>query len=498
MHTYYSQHQQARGQNSCGAKRRNSVASTEQLAKNAASLQSVLWRGDGLPAVFDAGKKKNGPAPSIAGDILKKRAAKFSACTGPGIRYRMPTSAHLQELVSSGIVDEEIIYSRVRRLLERMNKEGHIISWSTVDVDVIMDEIFIGSGMIDQVKYENYLDPDQRAQVYRSVFDAFVTPRVEDQGKLQSAMKSVAGTAQEVSGDAEGLQAVFGSKWDTAQQNYTLIHDQLNALSEDIEGHVTTDYNLDAQIVRLDGWANFKEQHLHLLSDVVSNPESVRAKTTLVHETSHLAKEEIDDHGYYGSEGFVSVPEEIKYVNAAHYEELPLRVWGASKYPNVVFTPGVDETGEQVSLETEVRHSGVNYLRKAWDAAVDVENLLKSARWDQLSGLTVDQDVLDRLLEVSPLMDLTLHEQQGAAPNITQLDVTTSESVARIMILLQMWVMALPFTPPLGPFESHEAEVEFTGQVMIDQAIEAYGALLDDPVRDRLLVDWLFDNYRNI
>nr|WP_319493669.1 hypothetical protein [uncultured Desulfobacter sp.] len=412
----------------------------------------------------------------------------------------MPPTADIQAILASGTVDEAIVHTRVRRLLERMNREGRLSGGMTyASIDPVMDEIFPASGVFDQTAYESYINPIDRTMVYHSVRDASTTPRAADQADLRNAMLSAASTAQTVATDEAGLRAVFGpTEWATAQVNYGLIHDRLTAISADINNRITTDYNLDAQEIFLGGWANFNSQHIHLLSRVVSDPLTGESKATLLHEAAHLAAASIDDHAYYGTIGFEAKEHPIKIANAAHYEELPRRIWKVSRYPGETFRPGVTSSGAPLTTDDQIRAGGTQYYRRAWDAAADFDDLIKQARRDQLDGTALGSSTVNRLLEVSPLMDLLLHEQPTSPPEITRLDVTTSESIVRAMRMARDHIGTVAYSMPMGPFPSPADEIAAGVHMIVDAAMANYGGLLGNATRDRQLMDWLYNHYRNV
>jgi hypothetical protein len=415
-------------------------------------------------------------------------------------KWRIPPSADLQAMLTAGTVDEAVVRSRVRRLLDRMNREGRLrVTATLADIGPVLDEIFPAPGFLDQAAYDRYIDPADRTMVYYSVREASTPPHAADRSDLRNAMLSAAATAQSVATDEAGLRSVFGSaKWTTAQNNYRLIHARLTALSADIENSITTDYNLDAQETFLGGWASFGSQHMHLLSEVVADPLTAESKATLLHEAAHLAAPTIDDHVYYGSPGFEAADHATKINNAAHYEELPRRIWGASRYSGLTFTPGVSSSGAPLTTEERIRAGGVEYYRRVWDAAADFDDLIKQIRRDQLDGTISGASTEARLLEVSPLMDLTLHEQMMSPVDITQLDVTTSESVVRAMSMAGDHVESLTNVIPMGPFLSAADEIAAGVNLAVDAGMAAYGGLLGDATRDRQLVDWLHSHYRSV
>lgn len=69
----------------------------------------------------------------------------------PDARWRVPPSADLQALLTSGTVDEAVVHSRVHRLLDRMNREGRLSGNTTYgDIGPVMNEIFSSPGVLDQ------------------------------------------------------------------------------------------------------------------------------------------------------------------------------------------------------------------------------------------------------------------------------------------------------------------------------------------------------------
>jgi len=409
-----------------------------------------------------------------------------------------------------------------------MYREGRLYSFTssvdsdmTTDIDTAMAAIFPSPGYLDQAAFERYIDPSDRKMVYESVDDSYTTPDAKDHAKLKKGLEAAAATAGTVANDKTGLEAVFGNGkrpvltmgklWSfpsitnekyvtTAQQNYRTIQGRLNYLATTIDTNISTDYNLDSQETFLGGWAAYDDQKLFIMSTVVSDPETPRSKTILLHEAAHLSNSDIKDYVYYGTSGYESAEEETKINNAAHYEELPRRDWGVSKYAGKTFTPGVSGSGKTTTTEEKVKNETVNYYRMAWDAAVTVHDLLKYVYIQQADGESLGDTWLEevktlaRLLEVSQLMDLTLHEQSKVPPQITLLDVTTAESIARGVGLVEGYVKQFPD----GTVPDLAMTVRYAVSLSVDDALAAYGGLLGDAARDRKLVDWLHDHYKNV
>jgi hypothetical protein len=403
-----------------------------------------------------------------------------------------------------------------------MNREGRLkVNESIADISEVMYEIFPSPAHIDQAAFERYIDPANRKMVYQSVQEANTTPRENDRENLKRGLESAAGTAGEVANDNAGLEAVFGTgryfdvtmrkiwglptvkaeKYVTiAQQNYRKIRVKLNELADSIDSNITIDYNLDAEETFLGGGAVYAKQHVYLMSDIVKNPFKASSKATLLHEAAHLSDPDIKDYGYYGSPGFEAAAGETKINNAAHYEELPQRMWGTSFYRNQSFRPGISSSGKHCTREDKIRQEATDYYRKAWDAAVDVHYRLKQIHLQQLSGKFSKVDWLFQvqmaalLTEVSILMDLTLHKQKTWPPEITLLDITTAESITRGISWAKKYVKQLP----LETLPEVDAIAPIISSWSVDKAMAAYGGLLGDAKRDRKLVDWLHDHYKKI
>ena len=303
--------------------------------------------------------------------------------------------------------------------------------------------------------------------------------------------------------DTAGLADVFGSKAAIAKSRYGKAKTALANAIKNADTAMDTDYNRDDPQVGLGGWANFASQHIHLTGDVAEVTDRDDAIITLIHESCHLADPHVDDLGYYGSDGFEAMEESEKVNNAAHYEELPARYLGRSLYhirdPNdkTKFLPGFQKFvpkqtsgGHKVTFEDEVRRAASEYLRKAWDAAVDAHQFVReSARLIQAKPA---DRVFDKrkssLLQMSKMMKLTIHQQKPKPTTVTVLDVALSEGVAHATIAIQDNAAKQPV-----PTKVKKAAAVRT---VIDGAIAGYGELTGNAADDRKLIDWLVKHYR--
>lgn len=428
------------------------------------------------------------------------RRLDFSEITRPPstARLRVPSSAELQGMLSSGSVNEAVVLSRVRKLLERMYREDRLkIKKHAIDLDQVIKELFPLPGVLDKKAYERYIDTADRKMVYKAVQDAFTTPHSDQQPDLKKGFAAAADMAKKVSGDSKGLKRVFGSKSDEAKSNYESIQNKLKDLTAKIGSEsITTDYNGDSEESHVGGWAS--NQHLHLSQMAVSDPLLPRSKRTFIHEAAHLANEKIGDiGGYMGSTEFVLAEETTKLNNAAHYEVLPCVQWEKScPYKNKVFKPA---SVNPPSADEQVKAAAEKYCDHALDAALDFFVLMKEVYTKQsvYNKDELTQKMMNRpMLTVSRLMELTLHKQKYP-PTITLLDVATVESVARIVGFAIKKVVA-PETAPDPSAPGFEKSLEKAAKKAAEKALVDVGGILGDPARDIKLLTWLHDHYQRI
>ena len=417
-----------------------------------------------------------------------------ASLTQPGVRFRVPTFNSVKAAYTDKAlkIPEAVIKGRITQLLERMEKDGRLKTKDSVPT--IITKIFPAPGKIDETEFNNALDVADRSVIYKDVFDANTTVKPPEKAKLNTAIKDSIALIKKVEGDAAGLTAVFGTKSATAKVNYGKAHSALDTASKDMASHISTDYNLDDPEVGLGGWANFSSQHMHLLLEVVKVTDPGDTKITLIHEASHLANSSVKDEGYYDSQGFEAMTEDEKLGNAAHYEELPHRELGTSKFPGATFTPGVKVGGGVVTQEDRVKRGASEFMRKAWDAAVDTHSFIRGLRLAYLKGnaaaFTTHQAII---MEISKLMDLSVHEQAVGKALITTLDVTLSESVARAVAQISNLVDSVPFPSPVGALTDAELRDK-----IVAEAVTEYGNLLKDASRDKVLLGWFFAHYEEL
>jgi hypothetical protein len=150
------------------------------------------------------------------------------------------------------------------------------------------------------------------------------------------------------------------------------------------------------------------------------------------------------------------------------------------------------KSGGAVTFEDEVRTEATDYLRKAWDKAVDVHQFLRNIRKDIEGGSTASFTAKKaRVLEVSKLEHLTIHDQ-APPTTINVNDIALSEGAAHATVLIKKEVpkQAVP-AAPVAP----KVKADYVNEV-VDGAIRSYGALTGSAVDDKALIDWLVKEYR--
>ena len=408
---------------------------------------------------------------------------------GGPVKFRLPTSAALKAEYTSGNVPEKVIQDRIAMALTRMQQEGRLkVSDPVAD---IIKRVFPSPGVFDEAEYAKVVDVADPSKIYKNVFDAQTTVNSVDKVKLTAVINDAIKLIDKSIADTAGLKQVFGSKHPKAKAVYGQAKQVLKNALANMDALVSTDYNLDDREVGLGGWASHASQHMHLEVEVAQAKDPAEAQITVIHEACHLADPAVDDQGYYSPGPFVSMSEDEKVGNAAHYEEVPRRILGISLFNGMEFKPGKTASGAALTLEDKVKREVDEYFRKAWDKAVDVHTFLRRIRQEVLAG---NKKAFDnkktRIMELSKLMRLTVHEQNAASAAISAVDIISAEGVAHGMTQIQAIVgnQGLPSPAP-------ETQA-FYVKKFIDDSIKAYNALTGSFASDRALTDWLVKEYR--
>ena len=323
-----------------------------------------------------------------AANLKAEREVRQAGILAHGPRFRVPTTADMKALFASGRVPEEVFKKSVELALNRMAEEHRLKS--NEPVTDIMKKIFHPGtspmsmrGVFDEAAYEAVIDVTNREQVYQSVLDAEFKVPAGDKPKLKTIMQDSMKLIDDSIADEADIKLVFGTKHAFAKAVYGKAKAAIQKAIDHMDERITTDLNLDDPETGLGGWAMFVDAdtgkpHVHFEASVVKVKDEVEAKITIIHESCHLADPSVGDEGkYYGSPGFEAEKDLAKATNAAHYEEVPMRILNLSRYKDatgnfVEFKPGTSSSGIPQTFPEKARTKADQVLRKAWDKAVDV------------------------------------------------------------------------------------------------------------------------------
>lgn len=479
------------------------------------------------------------PLDEGAAGLQREREVRQAGILAQGPRFRVPTTADLKALFTSGGVPEKVLKDSVELALNRMAEENRLKSKEPVDD--IMKKIFPSAGGFDEAAYEAAVDITDRTQIYKSVLDAEAKVAAGDKPKLKTTMQDAMKLIDDSIADEPDIKLVFGTKHAFAKTIYGKAKDAIQKAVDHMDERITTDYNLDDPETGVGGWAMFVDPHthkphVHFESSVVKVKDEVEAKITIIHESCHLADPSVTDEGkYYRSPGFEAETDSVKATNAAHYEEVPMRILKLSRYKGadghfIEFKPGMSTGGTPQTLPEKARTKADQILRKAWDKAADVFSFIREVRAAEMAGHhSLFNARKARLMEISKLMHLTIHQQPAATATVNQVDVVLAEGVAHAMIRIEKNApnQTLPFElkmprlkvgfqpqpapvmtqklqltpiPGLGPTPAQEpSEAVLTQDQaaarIVEGCIKDYGQLLGNYDDDKKLVDWLVKEY---
>ena len=417
----------------------------------------------------------------------------------PDVHFRVPSAAEIKSMLASGDVPESRIKESIATALGRMQHDKRL---KTTDaIPDIMLKLFPAPGVFDEAEFAKVVDVSSRSRVYEKASDAESQLAPADKLKVLTAMGQAEILIDAAIGDSENLKRVFGTKASVAKTNYGNAKAALAKLKTDIDTKVHTDYNLDDPEVGLGGWARFSAQMVHLKPGIAKGLDPAASAITIVHECAHLSDATVKDKGYYpasaaNSAGWEALTDDQKVTNAAHYEEIPRRILGKSVFKDdEEFKPGISSGGGAVTFETKVRRLSSEYLRMAWDAAVDTHMGLRRIKVEVDKGNAAAFTAKEaRIVEISKLAKLTIHDQTPKPKKINTLDLTLSEGVAHATVALRRLEPAQ--TVPAAPVPP-KTEQDYADEVVAN-AIAAYGKLTGNAADDKKLLDWLVANYKAI
>ena len=467
------------------------VLALQRSAGNTATRRALAGR-DGLITTAQ-----------LASNWNRARSDRPSSPTQPGTQFRLPTAAAIKAMLAGGTVPEDKVRASISTALTRMRKEKNPQLKTADPIPDIMVKLFPGPGVFDEKEFAKIVDEADRKKIYVKASDAEAKLTAADKAKLIIAMGEASKMIDKAVADAKTLKLVFGTRHGDAKANYTKAKAALGRLKLNLDTNVHTDYNRDDEQVGLGGWANFASQMVHLEPDVAAAKDPTESALTILHECAHLADPAVmDDGGYYPgskakSAGWEAMTEDEKVNNAAHYEEIPRRQLGIGVYgKDEEFKPGVSASGGgALSFQEKVHQEARQFLRKAWDAAVDTHLGIRKVRVDIEKGSSARFNAKKaRILEISRICKLTIHDQTPAPSTVNLNDVVLMEGVARgtAHIGSRAGKQAVPAIADVGKTQSDHA------QEVVAAAAKDYGALTGNPADDKTLLDWMVANYQSV
>jgi hypothetical protein len=424
--------------------------------------------------------------------------------------------AELESILATAGLSDADLRTSFRTALWRIAQESRlsVSVGSPADLDTVIARIIPSVGVFDEDEFNKVVNVADRTDVYENVLDASTKVRAAEAGPLKAAMLDAVGIMEKSEADEANLKLVFGEKSVArAKKVYKKAAHDLKQTTSRMEQRISTDYNLDDPEVGLGGWASHYSKHIHLKVGVVRDPGANESKLTLIHEATHMAREDVDDRGYYGSDGFEAMTEDHKVTNAAHFEEVPRRHLGASKYGAIEFVPGQSATGASITFEQEVQREASEYLRMAWDKSVDVHQFLRDIRAEVVENghSHTLKHKKKRVMEISRLMNLTVHQQESGKETVTELDLVLSEGVAHAvsaafsavkgLAVSAGWAWSRLATDLPEVFGTDTAaervyKVVLKIELAKDAVVVSGGPIVGDPVADMELLRYLVSNYR--
>ena len=163
------------------------------------------------------------------------------------------------------------------------------------------------------------------------------------------------------------------------------------------------------------------------------------------------------------------------------------------------FKPGASASGAALTFEQKVKSQSDDYLRKAWDKAVDVHGFFRDIRKEELAGHTYAfQAKKKRIMELSKLMHLTVHEQPANSASINQVDLVLAEGIAHgAKNAYEIGQKASVPTPADMKMPDPERFQIYTAfNKVIEDSIKAAGTITGNYADDKKLMDWMVAEYR--
>ncbi|MFL5656142.1 MAG: DUF4157 domain-containing protein [Ktedonobacteraceae bacterium] len=212
----------------------------------------------------------------------------------------------------------------------------------------------------------------------------------------------------------------------------------------------------------------------------------------LAHEAFHAAYRDITDDGGYSQpeEPFKTSLADVKFTNAAHYEEVVRRFMGANPVGGIFVPENAPGAPARSDLQKAVGRAS-RRLQIAWERALNVHGFLINHIFHALPTNNTP------LAYFSSLLKLTIHQRVPTLPpgsfvTVNDIDLVGAETATRMLALTRDRIDASLLTP----LEQVGTIDELTDR-LINNAIVATGQITGDTVRDARAVRDLAGSDRN-
>lgn len=259
------------------------------------------------------------------------------------------------------------------------------------------------------------------------------------------------------------IDQVFGhANRSTAKAKYANGRTWMNNLHA--SNRIVTDRSGYNPEVGLGGLTGFQRQ-ISLSPRFIDAPTAAESIITMIHESMHAGNSDVEDKGYIGTQVFTQLPEDVKLINAAHFEVIPRRILGAANaYAGQTFTPagaaavpGGAATAPLTPLQTAVREAS-EQLRIAWTMGLNLHVQYSRLYRDQTQWNTPQGGGSFRqgLPYWSKVEKLTIHLKTVTDPAsadparrpISQIDMALSEGVTRKFSQCMRVIRSVPNDAP--------------------------------------------------
>ncbi len=208
---------------------------------------------------------------------------------------------------------------------------------------------------------------------------------------------------------------------------------------------------------------------------------------TLMHESFHAAFASIKDNGGYPTSpaAFKRRSPDVKYTNAAHYEEVIRRFTGATPVGGIFVPQNAPHAIPPTTLDRAIE-GATDMLQIAWERAQNIYGLAFH-QWQH------HQPALNQpLVHCSSLLKMAIHTRiagiaAGSAVDVNDIDFASAESATRLITLTNREINENLLTD----IEKTSPNVAALTELLVRKAIRIIGPITGDENRDYQMINTL-------